>query len=56
MSFLCHRFFEKERPEIEQSCQLPCPVPCVVSQYGPWGTCSVSCGNGTKTRVSTIIK
>uniref|UniRef100_A0AC34R1F0 Spondin-1 n=1 Tax=Panagrolaimus sp. JU765 TaxID=591449 RepID=A0AC34R1F0_9BILA len=31
------------------------PVPCVVSEWSPWGNCSVQCGKGKRTR-NRIIK
>ena len=31
------------------------PVPCVVSEWSPWGNCSVTCGRGKRTR-NRIIK
>eukprot|EP01012_Entosiphon_sulcatum_P049574 TRINITY_DN6820_c0_g1_i5.p1 TRINITY_DN6820_c0_g1~~TRINITY_DN6820_c0_g1_i5.p1 ORF type:complete len:1020 (+),score=28.13 TRINITY_DN6820_c0_g1_i5:698-3757(+) len=40
-------------PELSEvtACSLqPCPVDCIVGDWGIWGVCSKSCGNGTKTR------
>jgi len=39
-----------------RSCNTdPCPVDCVVSNWGNWTTCSKTCGNGTQTRTRTIV-
>jgi hypothetical protein len=35
--------------------EQPCPVDCVVSDWTPWGACSLPCGGGTQTRTRTII-
>jgi hypothetical protein len=38
-----------------QSCnEQPCPVDCAVTAYAAWNACTVSCGEGTKTRHRTI--
>jgi len=32
-----------------------CPVDCVVSDFTEWGSCDVTCGEGTHTRTRTIV-
>ena len=32
-----------------------CPIDCVVTDYGPWGACSSSCGNGITTRSRHVL-
>jgi hypothetical protein len=40
----------------EQDCNTKCcPVDCEVSNFGPWGQCSTSCGGGIQTRSSVVI-
>lgn len=34
----------------------PCPIDCVLSDWGPWETCTNSCGPGTKTRRKTVTQ
>jgi len=36
-----------------QTCPAP-PVDCCVSAWGPWGSCTASCGRGTKTHTRTV--
>lgn len=33
----------------------PCPVHCKVSDFGPWGRCTKTCGLGTKRRTRTVL-
>lgn len=40
-----------------ESCTLgPCPVHCVVSAFGDWDSCDVTCGGGTTRRTRRIIQ
>lgn len=43
-----------ELVESEKCNTDPCPVDCVLNNYGPWGNCSQTCGGGTQTRTRTI--
>jgi hypothetical protein len=39
----------------QQACSAsPCPVDCVLGEYGDWGACSVSCGSGSETRTREL--
>lgn len=33
----------------------PCPTPCEVSAFGPFGTCSAVCAGGLQTRTRTVV-
>uniref|UniRef100_A0A0G4F982 WSC domain-containing protein n=1 Tax=Chromera velia CCMP2878 TaxID=1169474 RepID=A0A0G4F982_9ALVE len=38
-----------------RSCNVdPCPVDCVMTDWGDWGECSAECGEGTKRRTREI--
>jgi len=36
--------------ETEECNTQPCPVDCKQTEWGPWSSCSASCGAGTRTR------
>ena len=47
---------EGERPEDVQTCDVPCPVDCVVSAFSEWTACSQTCEhNLNQTRVRRVI-
>ncbi|RXM29521.1 Thrombospondin type-1 domain-containing protein 7B [Acipenser ruthenus] len=35
---------------IEESCAIPCPFDCKLSEWSSWSTCSSPCGSGVKVR------
>ncbi|XP_039613314.1 thrombospondin type-1 domain-containing protein 7B isoform X2 [Polypterus senegalus] len=35
---------------IEESCTVPCPFDCKLSEWSSWSTCSSPCGSGVKVR------
>ena len=35
---------------------LACAVDCVLGSFGPWTSCSTSCGGGTRTRARAVIR
>eukprot|EP01012_Entosiphon_sulcatum_P049575 TRINITY_DN6820_c0_g1_i6.p1 TRINITY_DN6820_c0_g1~~TRINITY_DN6820_c0_g1_i6.p1 ORF type:complete len:7637 (+),score=112.47 TRINITY_DN6820_c0_g1_i6:5459-28369(+) len=40
----------------QEACNIhPCPVPCEVSNWGVWESCSVECGNGTQIRRRSVV-
>jgi len=43
--------------EESQECNTQdCPVDCRQSEWGPWSSCSASCGQGTKTRTRITLE
>ncbi|XP_033731850.1 thrombospondin type-1 domain-containing protein 7A-like isoform X2 [Pecten maximus] len=38
------------------SCEIPCDVDCLLSDWSPWSACSKSCGLGTKKRNRSIVQ
>ncbi|MFT7818109.1 thrombospondin type-1 domain-containing protein 7B-like [Arapaima gigas] len=47
--------FFSRRPAEEQACLVPCPRPCVVSQFSPWSDCSRTCGAGLQHRTRAVL-
>ena len=41
--------------EAQPCATKPCPVDCVVSDWGGFSRCSVTCGDGTKARTRSVI-
>jgi len=33
----------------------PCPMDCVMSDWGEWTTCTAACGGGTQTRMRSVL-
>ena len=45
------------KPVSRQLCERPCPRDCVVSAWGAWEACSITCGGvGMKRRTRSIVK
>ncbi|XP_053409281.1 thrombospondin type-1 domain-containing protein 7A-like isoform X2 [Mercenaria mercenaria] len=42
------------KPYEEETCLIPCPVDCVMSDWSLWTDCSTSCGTGTQMRYRHI--
>jgi hypothetical protein len=50
-------FFGKDCPALSESvgCNThPCPIPCVMSDWGSFSDCTLSCGTGSQTRERNI--
>ncbi|XP_077303892.1 thrombospondin type-1 domain-containing protein 7B isoform X1 [Lithobates pipiens] len=43
------------RPTEEQSCLVPCPQDCIVSEFSPWSTCNKNCGKHLQHRTRFVI-
>ncbi|KAM9305159.1 thrombospondin type-1 domain-containing protein 7B [Gastrophryne carolinensis] len=52
-SDICEYF--NPRPADEQSCLVPCPQDCIVSEFSPWSTCSKNCGKHLQYRTRSVI-
>ncbi|KAF7655323.1 hypothetical protein LDENG_00057900 [Lucifuga dentata] len=46
---------QEEAPPRAQVCFLPCPNDCVMSPWGPWSSCPLSCDQGTARNRSRLI-
>ncbi|XP_071957188.1 thrombospondin type-1 domain-containing protein 7A-like isoform X2 [Antedon mediterranea] len=46
-----------EKPERKQTCTIPCPGDCAVSEWSEWSTCSETCGpvGGIQMRTRLIL-
>ncbi|XP_072049221.1 thrombospondin type-1 domain-containing protein 7A-like isoform X2 [Amphiura filiformis] len=42
----CASTIFEDKPTAEQSCSIPCPDDCVLTEWGPWSACLVACGRG----------
>ncbi|XP_022099508.1 thrombospondin type-1 domain-containing protein 7A-like [Acanthaster planci] len=42
------------KPGTQQSCDVPCPVDCIVSEWIDWSPCTQACGQGIRTRLRNI--
>ncbi|XP_072556633.1 thrombospondin type-1 domain-containing protein 7B-like isoform X1 [Paramormyrops kingsleyae] len=47
--------FLSRRPAEEQACLIPCPRPCIVSDFSTWSACSASCGVGLQHRTRAVL-
>ena len=47
---------DKPKPDNRETCRIPCPQQCTVSEWTDWGECSRSCGamGGVQTRTRRI--
>ncbi|XP_073401660.1 thrombospondin type-1 domain-containing protein 7B isoform X1 [Dendrobates tinctorius] len=52
-SEICGHF--SPRPPTEQTCLVPCPQDCIVSEFSPWSTCSKSCGTHIQHRTRSVV-
>ncbi|CAL8297260.1 unnamed protein product [Lota lota] len=50
---ICEYF--EPKPRLEQACLIPCPRDCVVSEFGPWTSCSKTCGTGLQNRIRCVL-
>lgn len=50
---ICEHF--TPRPADEQSCLVPCPQDCIVSEFSPWSTCSKNCRKYLQYRTRSVI-
>ncbi|PIK37342.1 putative thrombospondin type-1 domain-containing protein 7B-like [Apostichopus japonicus] len=44
-----------EKPDTHQSCSIPCPVDCVVSQWSEWSGCNQTCGHEAHQERSRVV-
>ncbi|XP_038052969.1 thrombospondin type-1 domain-containing protein 7A-like [Patiria miniata] len=42
------------KPSMQQSCDVPCPIDCIVSEWMDWSPCTQACGQGFRTRMRDI--
>ncbi|CAN2389027.1 Thrombospondin type 1 repeats [Pristimantis euphronides] len=52
-SDICEHF--SVRPPAQQTCLVPCPQDCIVSEFSPWSTCSKSCGTHLQHRTRAVL-
>jgi hypothetical protein len=45
---------DASRKKTEACNSDPCPVDCVLTAFGAWGDCSVTCGDGTRSKTRSV--
>ncbi|GAB1603748.1 thrombospondin type-1 domain-containing protein 7A-like, partial [Argonauta hians] len=55
-SHYCYQVAGKPKFSLQEFCEIPCDVDCLLSSWSSWGPCSKACGLGTSQRQRHVLQ
>ncbi|KAK6181753.1 hypothetical protein SNE40_009543 [Patella caerulea] len=55
-NYYCEKIFGMISEPLVSSCEIPCDIDCLLSDWSDWSFCTKSCGLGISTRHRTMIQ